>query len=449
MDQPANKKSSKRAIWGWMFYDWASQPFHTLLITFIFAPYFTTFVVGDPVEGQAQWGFMIAAAGAVIALLAPVLGAIADETGPRKPWVWLFSGMLVIGTFPLWWAVPQMPNTFWILFAFAIGFIGVEFSLVFTNAMLPSLAQREEIGKISAQGWGFGYLGGMVLLILFLAFLAEGEGGKTLLGFALPFGLNAEAHEGTRLAGPLTALWYIVFMVPFFLYTPDVVRKVRATGAVRKGLGQLVGTLKSLPSRPSLFAFLGGSMFYRDALNGLYAFGAIYAAGVLGWSTVQIGIFGIIASLSGVIFCFIGGWIDRKIGSRALILATIWGLILTSLISIMITRTSVMGVAVAESSSLPDLVFFACGGMIGAFGGVLQAASRAQLVHLVDDRRMTEAFGLYALSGKATAFIAPLAIAIMTSLTNSQRLGISPVIALFALGLICMFWVRNGQNAEI
>lgn len=441
-----DKRSGRKAIWGWMMFDWASQPYNTLLLTFVFAPYFTSTVVADPVQGQATWGYMIAAAGLVIALLAPILGAIADTTGPRKPWISVFTFLYCIGAWTLWWATPEMDSTLFILVAFAVGLIGMEFSLIFTNAMLPDLGPRSELGRISGSGWAWGYVGGVLALFIMLLFLAENDQGVTLLGKAPLFGLDAVAREGTRSVGPLTAIWMAVFVIPLFLWVPDAPRKIRVPGAVERGLGELFQTIKGLGSNSSLAAYLVSSMFYRDALNGLYAFGGIYAAGVLGWSITQIGIFGIVAALSGALFAWLGGFADQRFGPKPVITLCILLLILVAVLVLGTSRQSFFGFPLADGSGLPDRLFYFCGVVIGAAGGVLQAASRTLLIHQANEDRMTEAFGLYALAGRATSFLAPISIAIMTDVTQNQRLGFLPIIVLFFIGLTFMFWVKPAKD---
>lgn len=440
--------SQRKKIWGWMFFDWATQPYNTLLITFIFAPYFTSVVVGDSVKGQAVWGYTVGAAGLIIAVLAPILGAWSDTTGPRRPWIGLFSVMYVVGAFLLWWAVPGMGDYIWILVAFAVGLIGMEFATIFTNAYLPELGPRKEIGRLSGNGWALGYVGGLITLVIMLTLLAENSKGVTLIGIPPILGLDAAMREGTRSVGPLTAVWYAIFVIPFFLWVKDKPRRAKAKGALSKGLLELKATLRNLPSRPSLLAFLVASMFYRDALNGIYTFGGIYAKGVLGWSIVNIGLFGILAITSGALFAWIGGKADRAYGPKPVILISIFTLIAVVVVIVLIDRHSVFGVPVGPNSNLPDIIFFGCGFVIGAAGGTIQAASRTMLVRQADQTRMTEAFGLYALSGKATAFLAPIAIAVATEVTQSQRLGVTPLIALFIFGLFLLAWVKPaGESA--
>ncbi|MEZ5812586.1 MAG: MFS transporter [Rhizobiaceae bacterium] len=453
-------RANRRGIWGWMFFDWAAQPFHTLIITFVFAPYFASAVAANSAEGQEYWGYATGFGGLVIALMAPVLGAIADATGPRKPWIAMFSVVGVIGCFMLWWAVPGMHSYALPIFAVILALIGMEFAAVFNNAMMPDLVPRSELGRLSGSAWGLGYVGGLISLVIVLGLLAGQPGsGKTLLGLDPLFGLDVAAREGDRASGPFTAVWYLIFIIPLFLFTPDAPRRKAVKGAVVNGLKSLVATLSRLPGQRSYFSFLLASMFYRDALNALYSFGGIYAAGVLGWSITQIGIFGILANITGAFGAWIGGRIDQRFGPKLVVGGSILLLTLCCILVISTTKTEILFVSVAggEGSNLPDIVFYCAGAMIGAAGGAVQAASRTLLVDQVERDRVGEAFGLYALSGKATTFIGPLAIALTTayfarealgfSPEDAQRLGVTPVIALFMIGLFMLPLIRSRHHA--
>lgn len=432
---------ASRRIWGWYFFDWASQPYATLLTTFVFAPYMAT-LLGDGTAAQAAWGFGIGLAGLAIAVLAPFLGALADRGGGRRGWIAGFSLLYVLGAWGLWWARPGDFSLAFVLVSFGIGLIAMEFATIFTNAMLPDLAPRAEIGRISGAGWGFGYAGGVIALAAMLVFFVEGPGGRTLAGLAPAFGLDPGQREGTRAVGPFTAIWYAVFMLPFFLWTREPARpRMPFRDALAGVWPDLRASLAALPRQRSLATFLLASMLYRDALNGIYVFGGIYAAGVLGWPVQMVGIFGILAAVSGAVFAWMGGRADARFGPKPVVIATLALLTLAALATVFVGREHLFGRAMPPGSRLPDAAFIAIGLVIGAAGGALQAASRTMMVHQADPARMTEAFGLYALTGKATAFLAPLAIGLATTAGGSQQIGITPVIALFLLGLALLVWV--------
>lgn len=447
--------SAKQRIWGWYFFDWASQPYNTLLLTFIFGPYFAEIARGyymgeglDPeaakAAAQAYWGWGLAIASLSIAIIAPILGAIADGTGRRLIWVWVFSACYVAGSASLWWIAPGGDETmlFRAVCLFGIGFIGMEFATIFTNALMPSLTQADDLGAISGAGFAFGYLGGLLALVLMLLFFAEGaDSGLTLLQTQSLFGLDPEAREGTRFVGPFTAIWYVVFMIPFFLWVKEPRTDARPLHLGR-AFASLRALIASLRFRRSLSAYLASSLFYRDALNALYGFGGVYASGVLGWSIIQIGIFGIMGAVTAMIAAWIGGRLDRVYGPKPVIAVSIVVLIFVCIIIVGMSRDSIWGVAMDPASGLPDQIFFACGALIGAAGGSLQAASRTLMARHTTPDRATEAFGLFALSGKVASFMAPALIALTTTATGSQRLGIAPLIVLFLIGLFLLSFVK-------
>jgi UMF1 family MFS transporter len=447
--------SARKRIWGWYFFDWASQPYNTLLLTFIFGPYFaqtaTAALVADGMaleqakaQAQAYWGYGLTATGVLIAVLAPILGAVADSSGRRMPWIWLFSLLYVVGAAGLWWTAPADFSVLWALFFFGMGLIGMEFATIFTNSYLPELHPvKEERGRISGSGWAFGYVGGVVALVVMIALFQDAGSGRTMAGLPPLFGLSSETGADTRIVGPLTAAWYALFMVPFFLYIRDTPTAQAQRYTVGKGLSDLLRTLRGLPRHPSLLAYLGSSMFYRDALNGMYTFGGIYALGVLEWSIVEIGVFGILAAVSGALFCWVGGRVDRRIGPLPVIVFCCLTLIATAILIISLSPTSVLWIELAEGSPLPSVAFYIAGALIGAAGGALQASSRNMLTRQGNPERMTEAFGLYALSGKATSFLAPALIALASDMSGSQRLGITPILGLFIIGLVLLLWVKK------
>ncbi len=451
--------SKRQRIWGWYFFDWASQPYSTLLLTFTFGPYFSEVATAKYLTqgldqtaanaaAQAYWTTGQTISGLLIACLAPLLGAVADGSGRRMPWIWAFSALYVTGSWALWYVNPVQPDLFMAMFWFGFGLIGMEFATIFTNSLMPDLTGDDDMGKISGSGSAWGYLGGIIALVLMLLFFNENSAtGKTLLGIPPVFGLNAALREGTRAVGPFTAIWYVIFMVPFALWVHDSATK--APVKLSQSLRELWALILSLRKRQSLGAHLLSSMLYRDALNALYGIGGIYASGVLGWSITQIGIFGIIAAISAAVFTWAGGRMDSALGPKPVIVVSMWVLIAVCLVVAGMSRTTFFGLPLADGSALPDIVFYICGCGIGAAGGSLQAASRTMMVFHTTPERATEAFGLYALSGKATTYLGTMGIALFTLLSGSSRLGIAiPLIALFIMGMIVLRWVKPmGERA--
>src|SRR6476661_1480890 len=407
------KYPRRAAVVSWIFFDWAAQPYFTLITTFVFAPYFASFVAPDPAQGQALWGFATAAAGLMIALLSPVLGAIADASGRRKPWIAGFGALLVIGASLMWLGKPGDPSVIPpLLLAYAIASVGVEFATVFNNAMMPTLVPPDRIGRLSGTGWATGYVGGILSLILVLGFLAASpETGCTLFGFMPLFGLDPITHQGDRITGPLTGIWFIVFVLPMFLLTPDYPAKRRVSEALREGLADLRQTLSELPKRKSLAAFLLANMIYTDGLVSLFAFGGIYAAGTFNWSTIQIGSFGIILAIAGTVGAWFGGKLDDRLGPKRVITGSML-ILLSSIVAILLVdKDSILFVKVAPPepraalfSGAAERAYLVLGCLSGAAGGPLQAASRTVLIRLAPQDRIAQYFGVFALTGKVTSF---------------------------------------------
>jgi UMF1 family MFS transporter len=449
---PLKAYPPRSAVISWIFFDWAAQPYFTLITTFVFAPYFATHVASNPVSGQALWGFATAASGMMIALLSPVLGAIADATGRRKPWIAAFGAMLVIGSSLMWFGRPGddtgIPA---LLIAYGVATVGVEFATVFNNAMMPTLVPPDRIGRLSGTGWATGYIGGILSLILVLGFLAANpDTGRTLFGLKPLFGLDPASHQGDRISGPLTGIWFVIFVLPMFLLTPDYPARSRLGDALRTGLSELRQTLAELPQQKSLAAFLLANMIYTDGLVSLFAFGGIYAAGTFGWNTIQIGTFGIILAIAGTFGGWLGGKLDDAFGPRRVIAGSIT-ILLAAIVAILLVSTdSIFFVSVAPPvpggplfASAAERAYLILGCCIGAVGAPLQAASRSLLIRMAPGDRVTQYFGLFALTGKVTSFIGPLLIGIVTAVTASQKAGMAILVLFFVTGLALLARVRE------
>jgi MFS transporter, UMF1 family len=447
----------RSAVISWIFFDWAAQPYFTLITTFVFAPYFATHVAADPASGQALWGFATATAGIAIALLSPVLGAIADASGRRKPWIAAFGAMLVIGSALMWFGRPGDSSVIPpLLLAYALATVGVEFATVFNNAMMPTLVPPDRIGRLSGTGWATGYVGGILSLILVLGFLAASpQTGRTLFGLKPLFGLDPVTHQGDRISGPLTGLWFIVFVLPMFVLTPDYPARHPIREALREGLAELRETLMELPKQRSLALFLLANMIYTDGLVSLFAFGGIYAAGTFGWNTIQIGTFGIILAIAGTFGGWFGGKLDDRLGSKRVIVGSLTILLAAIVAILLVNKDSILLIPIAPPvsggplfASSAERAYLLLGCLIGACGAPLQAASRSLLIRMAPKDRIAQYFGLFALTGKVTSFVGPLLVGIVTAATESQKAGMATLVLFFAAGLALVSRVNAGNGGR-
>lgn len=405
----------------WCLYDFANSAFPTVIITFVFSAYFVRGVAADVESGTAAWGHAMAIAGLATALLSPVLGAVADRTGRRKPWILLFTIICIAAGGCLWFVRPDPAFILLGLTLAVVASIAFEVATVFYNAMLPDLVPPDRIGRWSGWAWGIGYLGGLLCLVVALFGLVMTD--RPL------FGLDKATSEHVRAVAPLTAIWFAAFALPFFVLTPDrAATGVRPLQAARTGLAQIRHTLRHLGGERNIVRFLVARLFYTDALNTLFAFGGIYAAGTFGMGFDEVIMFGIALNVTAGLGAAAFAWIDDRVGPKATILLALAGLML-------------FGVAVLLTGS--KAWFWAFGLAIGIFVGPAQAASRSLMAHLAPPGRESEMFGLFALSGKITSFMGPAVLAWMTLAFDSQRAGMGSIIVFFAVGAIILLGVDS------
>jgi len=409
-------RADRRGLAAWCLYDWANSAFPTVITTFVFAAYFTKGVAADVETGTSQWGVAMSLSALAVAVAGPVLGAIADHTGRRKPWLAAFTLVAALGAMMLWTVEPDTAFVVRALFWVALANFAFEMGMVFYNAMLPDLAPRDRLGRWSGWGWGLGYAGGLVCLGLVLVGFVQAE--KPL------FGLNTDTAEQLRITGPFVAVWMVVFAAPLFLLTPDKPDRGKTMGAaLADGLGTLWSTFKQLRRYRDAAWFLLARMIYTDGLNTLFAFGGIYAAGTFGMDFEELILFGIGMNVTAGLGAAAFAWIDDKIGPKPTIIIAVGGL-------------TVLGAAllIVESKTL----FWVFGLPLGIFVGPAQSASRSMMAHMAPAEMRTEFFGLYALSGKATAFMGPALLAWATTAFASQRAGMATILVFFIVGMVLM-----------
>lgn len=447
------KRAPLPALLSWVLFDWAVQPFYTLVITFLFAPYFANIVAGDKAWGSALWGYALAVAGVFIAFGSPLLGAMADGRGRRKPWILLFSLIYVASVSTLWFATPAAPP--WLLYAmlaaFAVALVAAEYTAVFTNAIMPGLVPNGELGRLSGTSWAMGYFGGLAALMLVLGFLVPAPGSNLTLIHVVPLlSLDEALREGDRLSGPVSAVWYAVFMIPFFLFVPDI-RAAKRPAGERTATGELWDTLRTLPKHPDILLFLIARMSYSDGLSAIFTFGGIYGAGVFGWDVMELGIFGIILALVGGIGALTGGLLDDRLGPKAVIIGALFLMLVGAAGILSVDKGHIFYVLEVQGkapgsmpfSALGEQVFLAFAILIATVSAPVQAASRSLMARLAPPDKVTQFFGLFAFSGKATAFLAPFLVAAITAATGEQRLGMASIALFLLAGMVLIAPVRT------
>jgi UMF1 family MFS transporter len=442
----------------WTFGQGARDPYYILVIIYIFYPYFSSTVVGDPIQGQALIGYITAAAGFLLAFTAPFLGAIADKDGRRKPWVVGSVILMSVGAFCLWFVEPNnrglsLSVTIAILFAIKICF---TISEVFHNAMLPSIAPVNRVGLISGLAFSLGNVGGLLLMLFVLfAFSMPGTQPWDFLPDAPLFGLDQSLHEHNRIVGPLAGFWMLLMTLPVLLFTPDGKASPLPLWQVAKaGVADVIQTIKHVRHYANIARYLLARMFFIDGMVGVLTFGGIYASGTFGWDTTTLLIFGLCSSGSAMIGAYVGGRLDDKLGSiRALQIAIgTSSVVLLTLVSVQpdtILYVFEVGSEPVWSfpyfSSLPELFYFGTNQVFAMFFVTGLSASRTLMAKISPPEMATQFFGLFALSSTVTAFLAPLLVATMTDFFDSQRIGFASLALLMIIGAIMLLKVKEEQ----
>ena len=407
--------------WAWAFYDWANSSFPTVVSTFVIAAYFAQGIAPDPATGQAQWGWAQSLAGFCIAILSPVLGAVADAGGRRRLMLGIFTLLTAVLTASIWFAKPDPSYALYALACVALATICFELATVFYNSMLPGVAPPQHLGRVSGFGWGLGYAGGLACLALCLVLLVQPNPAL--------FGLDRGQAEHVRAAALLVAVWLLVFSWPVLLALPDPPgpRPGWAESA-RRGLTEISALVRGLPRNPRLLRFMLARLFYTDGLNTLFAFGAIYAAGVFGMGFDKILIFGIAMNVTAGLGAAGFALIEDRVGSRQVVLLALFAII-------------VLGTALLLAES--ETWFWILALSLGLFFGPAQAASRSFMARLAPPDEISAHFGLFALSGRITGFLGPAVLATVTAITDSQRLGMATVVVFLAIGAAILATVRD------
>jgi UMF1 family MFS transporter len=450
---PADRKGQ----WSWALFQWARDFGGSIIIVFIFAPYFTTSVIGDPIAGQVLWGHLNAMAGVFTGLSGPLLGAIADTTGRRKPWLAVFVGVMTLTSILLWWCKPAGAGLGVTLSAaiLVLYTIAYNYSDIFQSSMLASIAPARRIGFLSGLGVALAQASTLLgLSILLYAFMLPGQFHWSFIPQHPLFGIDPAQHENSRISGPFSALWLLVFSLPLFLFTPDGTRagRVGAARTILAGVRQLRDTVRELKHYRNVAMFLAARVCFNDAQVAIMIFSSIYAAGVFKWSALELTCYALILSAVSTGGSLLGGWLCDRFGAKPAIIAGISAAALGLFLAISITPDSmfffvrfghVAATGLPVFRTLPELVYMlitvatsTC--VIAVFG-----TSRTMMARLAPVEKMSQFFGLYALSGSITAFLGPELVASVTALFHSQRAGMASLLVLLGLGVVGMGFVRE------
>ena len=416
--------SQRKAIWAWACYDFANSAFTTLVVTFIYATYFTQAIAADEAEGTSQWAVAVTITGLVAAILSPYMGALADLGGLRRRFLLVSTIICVAGSALLFF--PLEGQVVFALVVFTICNIAFEMGNVFYNAYLPDLAPAARIGRVSGFGWGAGYIGGLICLVIALFAFVQAD--ASILGF------STDGGQHIRATNLLVAVWYGLFALPIFLWvpksrsgpTPDLRRLMQDTNArITRTFREITGKYRQV------LRFLIARLVYNDGLITVFAFGGIYAATTFGFTTEEVILFGIALNVTAGLGAFLFGYVDDWLGGRKTIIVSLIGL---------------LGFAVLAVTTQSVTWFWIAGLGAGVLTGPNQAASRSLLGRFVPPGKRNEFYGFFAFSGKFTSFLGPAILGLVVSLSSSQRWGMATVLVFFVAGLLLLLRVDEQEG---
>ena len=450
--------ASRAGLAGWTLYEFAYGPFFITFVMFIFSPYFQLVLVGDEVRGQALWGYTATIAGLLIAILSPLMGALNDSMGPRKPGIALFTGICLVALGFLWFARPELAFAVPLaMAAYIFAGVSAEVAGVFHNSMLPAIVSERRVGVLSGAGYALSYLGAVAAFAIWFVMFQSPE---------VP-ALGIEEGARQRIMAPFSALWLLVFIVPFFLFTKDLPRSGRSTReAMAHGYEGLVKTLRSLSHYRNVATFMVARLIYYDGMMAIFTFVAVYAAGYFGWGPEKMMFYAVAMLSVGFFSSLAGGALDDLIGSKRTLLISVFMFGFFLAVGLSITPDRVPWLPLDWHSNghdvpliggllqtlgfagLPERWYFACGILTTFFVGPALASSRTMLSRIIPPQKSAEFFGIYNLTGKLTAFLGPLAIGLTTDITGSQRAGMGVIFIFLFIGGALLFFVKEERAAR-
>tara|TARA_B100001142_G_scaffold322457_1_gene370786 strand:- start:1163 stop:2419 length:1257 start_codon:yes stop_codon:yes gene_type:complete len=412
------KLKNRKEVLSWSLYDFANQPFTTVIVTFVYSAFFTKVIADNEQVGTTMWANAIAISAIIVAILSPILGAIADRGGYRKFFLILFTWIAAVFSILLYF--PESGDVFFALSLFVIANVSFEMGTVFCNSYLPDLSNNENSGRISGFAWGLGFLGG--LIALFLSF------------FLFP-DLDSVS---IRKINVLVGVWFLIFSIPTFLFVKDRSKEIFSKQHLLDSFNRIGMTLKTVSKYKVISQFLVARLFFNDALVTIFALGGIYAVGTLDFTFNEVMELGIVLNIAAGLGAFLFGYLEDKIGVDKVIKLTLVFLIFATLVAIW-----------APETDYSKELFWFSAVLIGLMVGPNQACSRSLMSQLTPKDKMNEFFGFFALTGKATSFVGPLLFGIVTSI-YSQQIALWIVVLLFVVGFVLFnrinFNLLNSQD---
>jgi len=443
--------ASRLGQWAWALFEGARDP-NVVFQIYVISPFLATAMIRDPIRGQELWGNITAYSGYITAILCPFFGAIADRGGPRKPWLALFSVLMVLSFAGTWFGEPDSTSTQILLFSVAmiVNNMTFEFSNAFHGAMLSRIAPPSRIGGLSGLAYSLGSGSGFLLMLLFLC------------AFILPHSwFHLADGVAERLSGPISAVWMLIFAIPLFLFTPDRPPSgISLTRAIKDGIAAVIATVRSLKHYKNVAHYIVARTLFNDGLTGVLTFTGIYIAGTFHFSTLPLISFGLMMVFFGAVGGFVGGWIDNRFGSKAALLITVGGTALCFAVGLTMGPDRLFWFIPVDpnaAATLPFPVFNTWPKFLYAVLGCLNAMfvvgayanNRTMLARIAPVEKMTEFFGLMSLSGTAATFLAPVTVSWMTYWTHSQRGGMIAIVVLLAAGWVWMLAVKQERATAV
>tara|TARA_B100000003_G_scaffold112067_1_gene100351 strand:+ start:2120 stop:3337 length:1218 start_codon:yes stop_codon:yes gene_type:complete len=394
---------NKKKIISWSLYDFASQPFSTIVVTFVFSSFFTKHIAYDDKIGTQMWSNAIAISAVIVAIVSPFIGAIADNTGRKKLFLVLFTMTSSLFTSMLF--MPEKGEVYFALILFIIANVSFEICTIFYNSYLTEITNSKNRGTVSGFAWGLGYIGGILSL------------------FFLQIFLDLENIYDIKLSNIYVGIWYIIFSIPLFLIFKDRKKTGIQKDSLKNSYLSIKNTFKAISEYKIILRFLIARLFYNDALITIFGLGGIYAVTTLDFNFNEVVSLAIVLNISAGIGAFIFGFFEDNFGPKKIIIMSLWVLIIATLVAF-----------IAPETNYPKKLFWLSGILIGLMAGPNQSSSRSLMSILVPEDKKSQFFGFYSLTGKITSFIGPFLFGLIT-LYFDQRIALWIVIVLFSIGL--------------